>query len=237
MSKQYIIRLDDACEKRDIEKWNRMEKLLDKYEIKPIVGVIPLCQDPDMAEYPVDEYFWERAREWQDKDWIMALHGYTHVFCSEEGGLNPVNNYSEFAGVSLEIQKEKIQQGVKILTDHGIVPRLFFAPAHTFDQNTLEALKTCSDIRIISDTIANDIYCGPGGLTYIPQQSGRVRNLPFKVCTFCYHPNIMTENDFEVLEAFLKKNRKFFSLIKLDESTRKLSVYDRFLRKLYYSRR
>lgn len=237
MSKQYIIRLDDACEKRDMEKWNRMEKLLDRYEIKPIVGVIPLCQDPDMDNYPIDEYFWERAREWQDKDWIMALHGYTHVFCSKEGGLNPVNNYSEFAGVSLEIQKEKIQQGVKILTDHGIVPRLFFAPAHTFDQNTLEALKTCSDIRIISDTIANDIYCGPGGLTYIPQQSGRVRNLPFKVCTFCYHPNIMTENDFEVLETFLEKNRKFFSPIKLDESTRKLSIYDSFLRKLYYSRR
>lgn len=237
MSKQYIMRLDDACEKRDIEKWNRMEKLLDKYEIKPIVGVIPLCQDPDMDNYPIDEQFWERAREWQNKDWIMALHGYTHVFCTEEGGLNPVNNYSEFAGVSLEIQKEKIQQGVKILTDHGIVPRLFFAPAHTFDQNTLEALKTCSDIRIISDTIANDIYCGPGGLTYIPQQSGRVRNLPFKVCTFCYHPNTMKENDFEVLEAFLKKNRKFFSPIKLDESTRKLSFYDSFLRKLYYSRR
>lgn len=28
MSK-YIMRLDDACEKRDIEKWNCMEVLLD----------------------------------------------------------------------------------------------------------------------------------------------------------------------------------------------------------------
>ena len=40
MSK-YIMRLDDAAEKMDIEKWSRMEKLLDKHSIKPLVGVIP----------------------------------------------------------------------------------------------------------------------------------------------------------------------------------------------------
>ena len=35
MSK-YIMRLDDAAEKMDVEKWNRIELLLDKYNIKTI---------------------------------------------------------------------------------------------------------------------------------------------------------------------------------------------------------
>lgn len=47
---QYIMRLDDASEYMDVEKWQRMEDLLDKYHIKPIVGVIPDNQDSDMVE-------------------------------------------------------------------------------------------------------------------------------------------------------------------------------------------
>lgn len=38
MSK-YIMRLDDACEKRNIKCWDRIEKILDNYGIKPLVGV------------------------------------------------------------------------------------------------------------------------------------------------------------------------------------------------------
>ena len=43
---KYIIRLDDACEKRDVKKWDQMEQILDKYGVKPLVGVIPHCEDP-----------------------------------------------------------------------------------------------------------------------------------------------------------------------------------------------
>ena len=42
----YILRLDDASDYMDVEKWSRMEELLDKYQIKPLVGVIPDNQDP-----------------------------------------------------------------------------------------------------------------------------------------------------------------------------------------------
>lgn len=54
MPKQLILRLDDACEKRDLVKWDRIEVILDKYQIKPIVGVIPHCLDPEFAHYPTD---------------------------------------------------------------------------------------------------------------------------------------------------------------------------------------
>lgn len=232
----YIIRLDDACDKRDVIKWNRIETILDKYNIKPIVGIIPKCKDPDMEKYPVDDKFWDRAIGWQNKGWNIALHGYEHVFCTTAGGVNPVNNYSEFAGVSLENQKIKIEKGVGILKEHGLNPTIFFAPAHTFDLNTLQALKEVSEIRIISDTISYDKYYD-GGFTFIPQQSGRVRNLPLKTVTFCYHPNLMKEEDYEVLEQFIKDNRSKFSDCSITSSKRKLNLLDKILRYLYFSRR
>lgn len=202
MSK-YILRLDDACEKMDIEKWDRMEQLLDKYGVKPLVGVIPHCEDPMMDDYPIDSNFWSKVNNWISKDWSIAMHGYNHVYSTECGGINPINKRSEFAGEPLEVQKEKIRKGISIMREHDINPNIFFAPSHTFDKNTLLALKAESDINIISDTIANDVYY-QDDFQFVPQQSGRVRKLPFKVVTFCYHPNMMQENDFLILECFLE---------------------------------
>lgn len=235
---QYIMRLDDASEYMDVEKWQRMEDLLDKYHIKPIVGVIPDNQDPDMVGvYPKDEQFWKKVQRWKEKGWTIALHGYTHVFETREGGLNPVNDRSEFAGVPLERQKEKIRAGVRILRDHGIEPEIFFAPAHTFDENTLEALKEESNIRIISDTIANDVYF-ENGFYFIPQQSGRVRKLPFKTVTFCYHPNIMEEKDYRELVSFSSTHESEFIVFedRLIVKRRK-SIIDMAMKWLYFSRR
>ena len=42
---KYIMRLDDACPKRDVEKWDRIEDLLDKFNVRPLVGIIPDCKD------------------------------------------------------------------------------------------------------------------------------------------------------------------------------------------------
>ena len=56
----YIIRLDDAAEKRDISKWNQIEQMLDAYAVKPLAGVIPCCMDPEMEHYEKDACFWER---------------------------------------------------------------------------------------------------------------------------------------------------------------------------------
>jgi len=38
---KYLIRLDDSCETQDQAKWNKIEKLLDNLNIRPIVGVVP----------------------------------------------------------------------------------------------------------------------------------------------------------------------------------------------------
>lgn len=234
---RYIMRLDDACQKMDLEKWDRMERLLIKYDIKPLVGVIPNCKDPDMDKYDWDESgFLERKTRWQKKGWELALHGYNHVFETKSGGINPVHQRSEFAGHSYEIQKDKIAKGMAQFEEWEIKPRVFIAPAHTFDETTLEVIKECTDIKFISDTVANDSYT-KYGLTFVPQQTGRARKLPFKIVTFCYHPNIMDDEDFMYLEGFIKENQKDFICFPLVESERKLSVIDKFFSGLYFLRK
>lgn len=235
MSK-YIMRLDDAAEKMDIEKWNRMEQLLDKYCIKPLVGIIPVCKDPMMDKYETDNGFWDKVHRWMHKGWTIALHGYEHVYCTEDGGINPVNQRSEFAGLPLKEQKRKIREGVKVFREHGIDPEVFFAPSHTFDENTIEALKEESNIKIVSDTVANKPY-SKYGMTFIPQQSGRVRKLPFDTVTFCYHPNMMNEQAFQELDLFLWENRENFQRFPNNEVHRAFGFVDMLLQKIYFARR
>ena len=124
-----------------------------------------------------------------------------------------------------------------MLRRRNVFPQVFVAPAHTFDLNTLEALRRECNIRIISDTIAFDIYF-KDGFHYIPQQSGMVRNLRFSLVTFCYHPNTMTENEFKNLENFLKLHvMEFVGFEELKLKNRTISMWEKVYRFAYFTRR
>lgn len=229
------MRLDDASVHMKLHSWLHMKKILDKYGIKPIYGIIPNNMDPELLQYEKVDNFWELVKSWQNEGWIPAMHGCTHVFETKESGINPINQKSEFAGLPLERQQEKIRIGYKILKNHGIETKIFFAPAHTFDDYTLQALCKETPIRVISDMIANDIYYNKQ-FYFVPQQCGSVRRLPFHIVTFCYHPNTMRDEDFKKLEKFLEKYHENFDtysekmLIK-----RENNFYDKILRSIYFT--
>lgn len=212
MKTYYLIRLDDACPQMNQQKWQRMEDILDKYGIKPLVGIIPANADSQTIIEDDNDLFWGKARLWEKKGWCIALHGYNHVCTSDEGmkGLNPFWERSEFAGLSLDEQREKIRKGYKVLRDHGFEPKYFFAPSHTFDENTLEALRLETSIRVISDTIGRYPY-KRGAFYFIPQISGHCSEMPFKgIYTFCFHPNVMDEKGFNSLESFIQEHQNYF---------------------------
>ncbi len=235
MKKQrMILRLDDASERMDVEKWQRMEDLLEKYNIMPLVGVIPACKDPAMEKYDADPLFWDKVHRWIKKGWTIAMHGYMHLYETTDGGINPVNKKSEFAGLPYEKQADKIKCAWQIMQKHDITPKLFFAPSHTFDDLTLDAIKAETPIRIISDTPACDIY-KRRDFVFIPQQSGSVRNLPFKTITFCYHPNTMTDRSFSDLEGYLIENKQKFCSVDELVCDRKRSVLDMLINKTYFA--
>lgn len=209
MKNKYLIRLDDACPTMHAKKWQRMEDLLNAYGVKPLVGVIPANNDPKQMIDSSDGEFWTKVKNWKKKGWSIALHGYDHCYISNDGlkGLNPLWARSEFAGVPLEEQKKKIREGIKVFNTHHISPKYFFAPSHTFDENTLQALREESNIRIISDTIATQPY-RKGGFVFIPQLGGRCSEMKLPgVWTFCLHPSTMKEEDFVATEKFLQAHK------------------------------
>lgn len=212
MKQLYLIRLDDACPTMNHQKWGRMEALLHKYSIKPMVGVIPYNEDNEQMIDEVDPLFWRKVKIWEQKGWAIALHGYNHCYTSEGGlnGLNPMWRRSEFAGLSLEEQRQKIKNGMAIMKEQGLNPQFFFAPSHTFDENTLAALRAESDIRIVSDTVGRYPY-RHNDFWFIPQVIGHCVKIPFSgIYTFCFHPNVMDVGAFNALENFLKIHKDSF---------------------------
>lgn len=239
--KSYLIRLDDACPTMDAKKWQRIENILDTYGVCPMVGVIPANKDPKQQIDDVDEQFFTKVKIWEKKGWAIALHGYDHCYTSNDGlkGLNPLWERSEFAGMSLVEQKIKIREGINVLKSHNIFPNYFFAPSHTFDSNTLQALREESNIRIISDTIATQPY-REGDFVFIPQLGGRCQEMKLPgVWTFCLHPSAMKEEDFAATERFLKAHNE--EMIGFDDlNLTKLkgkNLMSRLLSWVYFTRR
>jgi hypothetical protein len=224
----------------DTRKWQRVEDLLDKYQIKPMVGIIPHNEDPMQVIDKPDATFWDKARAWQKKGWAIAMHGYNHVYgSSESGDINPMWNRSEFAGLSLDEQRTKIREGISTLMSQGLHAEYFFAPSHTFDRNTIEALKLESDIRVISDTIALRPYMDDDFL-FIPQIAGSCRKIAIPgVYTFCYHPNGMGEESFVALENFLTQHATRFVDFESVKQGKydSLSIFDKWIKFMFFAQR
>lgn len=238
MSKQYLIRLDDACHTQHRERWARVDTILDRYKIRPLVGIVPDNTDPKLICSDQDKEFWDKARAWQHKGWTIALHGLHHEYHKSRGGLNPLWDDSEFVGLDYAAQLRMLQKGVGILRNEGLNVKYFFAPSHTFDLNTVRALKEIGISRI-SDTIALKPYTAFDAV-FIPQIGGKCRRMPLPgTYTFCLHPNTMAEEDFARLETFLAANADSFTSfdrLPLDR-LKGLSPADRLFRFIYFLRR
>lgn len=203
--RKYLVRLDDACPNMDRSRWERVEKILDRYGIRPLVGIIPHNEDKVTIIDSEDVDFWDKANAWQNKGWTIALHGYNHCCITKAGGVNPIHRRSEFAGVPYKIQEAKIGEGYRMLKEKGLVPTYFFAPSHTFDENTIKALKVATPIRLLSDTMGRYPYKYDDEFTFIPCQMGRFRRIPLRgYWTFCFHPNLMDDNAMDEFETFIK---------------------------------
>lgn len=150
MKRKIMIRFDDICPTMDWARWNKARAVLRQYNLKALIGVIPDCRDPDLQIDPPRDDFWEYVKQLESEGFAIAMHGYQHVFDSDGAGIVTRAPKSEFAGHSYQEQFEKIQKGKSILNAHGIQTETFFAPAHSYDETTLQAL-AANGFRYISD--------------------------------------------------------------------------------------
>ena len=179
---RYVFRMDDACPWMNHAKWDSLEVIFDRYGVKPVVAVVPDCQDPGLKEAPEDPGFWAKTLNWQKKGWDIALHGYDHVYRGSNRGLVPLNARTEFAGQPEEVQRDKIRQGWKLLKDRGLNPTVWIAPAHTFDRTTLRCLAEETSIQVVSDGLSSRPF-RRFGFEWIPQQIWAPRACPGGVWT------------------------------------------------------
>lgn len=205
-TERYFFRLDDIAPEMDFVKFERLKNIFAKFSIRPLIAVIPQNLDPKIQYSDPREDFWKLVLDLKKLGWLIAQHGFEHKFETQDGGILGLHKRSEFAGLPFEIQKEKISKGLKILREKGIEAEIFVAPAHSFDEKTLEAL-AANGIKILSDGIALYPFKRRGVL-WLPQITWQPRRFPLGLLTFVLHHNTMTERDFERLEEFIRAHRQ-----------------------------
>lgn len=200
-----MIRLDDITPDMNWERFYQAKAIFDKYDIRPLIGVVPDNQDVTLHKQEGREDFWNVIRQLQERGWAVAQHGTYHCYETKDSGILGINPFSEFAGLSYEVQVKKLQAGKRILDKNGIRTDVFMAPGHTYDKNTLKALKECG-FHVITDGLSAKPYM-EDGILCIPCRLRGFKK-PDGIDTMCLHTNLMDEQDMEELEFFCKANRE-----------------------------
>jgi predicted deacetylase len=206
---QYLLRIDDLCPTVNAERWNRLRTLVEQYAIRPILAVVPDNRDPDLDASPPDPVFWDSMRTMQAAGAAIAMHGFTHVCDMHGKSLIPSHRMSEFAGATLEAQRDRIACGHAILRSQGLSPKLFVAPRHGFDRNTLHALRE-QGIGFVSDGFARTLFVR-FGVTWIPMQLWCPVVRAAGLWTICIHPNTTSDAQLDALRSFLGSRAQQFT--------------------------
>lgn len=218
------VRLDDITPDMDWKKFLKFKELLDLYDIKPLIGVVPVNKDDNLKIDQVKDNFPEYILGLQESGWVVAMHGYSHVYDSSKGGMFPLNHFSEFAGHSLEEQERRIRDGKAILAQQGIATDIFMAPAHSYDKNTLIALKR-NGFSKITDGFGDKPYMWKN-MTFYPI-SFRLSDSLKKdkgYTTMVVHTNTIDSMEYykDIFEKYRENFINYSDLLKVDAEERNL---------------
>ncbi len=202
-----LIRFDDIAPNMNWEMMDRCQELLDRYNLKPVMGVIPDNKDAELLKYPKRENFWQIIKNWKSNDWTIAMHGCSHLYDKETKKKDYFNygGKSEFCGHSYEDQLSKIKTGLEIFKKNKIKVETFFAPNHTYDQNTFKALKNSGIFKII-DGYGLMPYT-IDGIKFVPQLFYKLLVFPFGIQSTQIHINYWNNNDFIIFKNFIETNK------------------------------
>jgi len=202
---QILLRFDDLHCSMNWAMWDKIECLLDDYCIKPIVAVIPKNQDNTLVYGDINDEAGFRFKAMNMKGYEVSLHGFNHVYNSENAGIFGLSERSEFAGVDTKIQRRKIKEGLKIFKDFGVIPRCWVGPNHSYDYATIQILDEYN-FQIVSDGFHRVPYMLTKNMILIPQQKWKMKATLPGVVTVCYHHNNWNENMFKKFKDDLSEN-------------------------------
>lgn len=198
------VRLDDICPNMNWANFKIVMDLCDKYGVKPLLGVVPKNKDKKLMVDVENKDFFQVMREYQDKGVMFAQHGLDHIYRNHKGGILKLNKNSDFVGLSKEEQLKFLQEGFEILRSENIKTEIYMAPSHSYDKNTILALKELG-FKYVTDGYTNFNYKWLG-LTFIPcMHTFKINKKVSGICTLCLHINTMIEKDILEFENTLKK--------------------------------
>lgn len=212
---KFVIRLDDICPTMDHAKFARARAIFDEAGVKPLMGIVPDNQDPDLQIDAPDPAFWKTMRDLKAQGWGISQHGYQHRIHTSDRGLLDISPRSEFAGRALADQTDDLAKGQQILADAGLATDIFMAPFHSYDRTTLTALKSLGFTRL---TDGYGLFpWDEAGLRFIPQLSERPVHFGFGIYTMCLHLNNMRMDEIENLGKFVTANAA--RIIRFDDAS------------------
>ncbi len=187
------VRMDDITPDMNWENFEFFRKLFRETGITPLLGVVPDSRDPKLTCGGAREDFYDVIRALSDEGYSIAMHGFRHLYTTKKGGMFPLNRSSEFAGLPYEKQREMLLRGRRKLEGYGIRTDIFMAPSHSYDRNTLRALRETGFVKM-TDGFGRRPYRYKG-LTFYPisfvfSHSLRAKN---GATTIVIHANTVTE--------------------------------------------
>lgn len=230
-----LLRFDDLSEYSCFDMWRKIECALVKYNLKPLIAVIPdnrdlkVCKNEIHKKQISTDEFWDKVRKWQSEyKWEIAPHGLHHSLAKVDDNFLRFSQVSEFAGLSLTEKKTLIETSLGIFKRQRVEARTWVSPAHGFDVETLSCL-SASGIKFISDGLYYSVVRKKeNNLIFVPQQAWSFRTFyPFRVTTICMHHLSWTKGDFDRFEKFLSKNQQnIFSFEDVINDVRNLNYFD-----------
>ena len=235
---KYLIRLDDASSHSDLSKWDYFEKTFDVFNVKPIIAVIPDNQDKSIQFKSKNKFFWRWIKSMENKGWSIALHGHKHIYHKVDRKQNifPFYPRSEFSGLGIKYQRKKIRESIQLFQKNSVVPKIWIAPGHCFDHNTLKALEHETNIRIISDGISLNPYF-KDNFFFIPQQLWSFQNKNFGLWTICLHPDKMNYKEINIAIKQIKNFKKANKIISMQElhlTKTPPNLFDKFFSRFFW---
>ena len=142
-----------------------------------------------------------------------------------------MNTFSEFSGLCYQDQLKKLAAGKEIMVKEDIWEPHFMAPAHSFDDVTIQCLSELG-FQTITDGYGFYPY-EYKGMLLVPQLFSRPIPLPTGIQTIALHLNHGSRKEIDYLLNFLKLNKDrvvpYSSVVKCNPSNDWMAKFFRFL--------
>ena len=75
----YLIRFDDINPRMNWIRFNQLKSIINKYNIKSILGVVPKCEDLSISNFPENKNYLNDLQKMKSEGDLIAQHGFTYT--------------------------------------------------------------------------------------------------------------------------------------------------------------